>query len=86
VVVEPARNLVRYMVVDSYPAFISGSIFQKHCSDAGRYRTPTAPLVRIDPGLLVRNDPPLSGAVFGDGGRRREEETSLLEVSALVSA
>jgi len=36
--------------------------------------------------VLVRNDPPLSGVVFGDGGRRREEETSLLEVSALVSA
>ncbi len=45
-----------------------------------------APLVRIDPGLLVRNDPALSGVVFGDGGCRREEETSLLEVSALVSA
>jgi len=43
-----------------------------------------APLVRIDPRALVRNDPPLSGVVFGDRGRRREEETSLLEVSALV--
>jgi hypothetical protein len=46
----------------------------------------SAPLVRIDPGLLGRKDPPLSGVVFGDGGRRREEEASLLEVPALVSA
>jgi hypothetical protein len=45
-----------------------------------------APLVRIDPGVLVRNDPPRGGVMFGDGGCRREEEASLLEVSALVSA
>ena len=45
-----------------------------------------APLVRIDPGVLVRNDPPLSGMVVGDGRYRRAEETSLLEVSALVSS
>ena len=44
-----------------------------------------APLVRIDPGLLVRNDPLLSGMVVGDRGCRREEETSVLEMSALVS-
>ena len=54
--------------------------------DPGTPPSRPAPLVRIDPGVLVRNDPPLSGVVFGDGGRRREEETSLLEVSALVSA
>jgi hypothetical protein len=44
-----------------------------------------APLVRIDPGLLVRNDPPLSEGV-GDRGCRRAKEAPLLKVSALVSA
>ena len=68
------------------PPDVDASYHVAHAQEEAIDHLKPAPLVRIDPGLLVRNDPPLSGAVFGDGGCRREKEASLLEVSALVSA
>jgi hypothetical protein len=46
-----------------------------------------ATLVRIDPGLLGRNDPAVRWQdAVSDRGRRCEEEATMLEVPALVSA